>query len=348
MNVKPIAAPGQLEHNQNSQLSQQRSATQARAVAIASGRAPEQSPVLNQNAISPEELGAIRTSPQGQESTSEVVESTEQPSAPVEEQKTETAADPLSSQYAILARREKALRAKQQQQDQSYKAREEALKAREAAVAAKDQEYQTGYIPKSQLQQKTLQTLLEAGVSYDDITSQLLNQQPADPRTEAHISRLEAKLAALEQANETSQAQQKTQQQAAYDQAVKQIKTDTKQLVFTDPNFEMIKATNSVNDVVELIEKTYAEDGILLSVEEAAQQVEDYLIEESLKLAKIEKFKKRLGAVAPTQVPKQVQTPAPQQKTQPQMKTLTNATSSSRQLSAKERAILAFKGELKS
>ena len=300
MNIKPVAAPGQLEHNQNSQISQQRSATQARAVAIASGRAPEQSPVLNQNAISPEEMGAIRP-PQGQVSTSEVVESTDQPSAPVEEQKTETAADPLSSQYAILARREKALRAKQQQQDQAYKAREEALKAREAAVAAKDQEYQTGYIPKSQLQQKTLQTLLEAGVSYDDITNQLLNQQPADPRTEAHISRLEAKLAALEQANETSQAQQKTQQQAAYDQAVKQIKTDTKQLVFTDPNFEMIKATNSVNDVVELIEKTYAEDGILLSVEEAAQQVEDYLIEESLKLAKIEKFKKRLGAVAPTQ-----------------------------------------------
>ncbi|MDE2106538.1 MAG: hypothetical protein KGL39_55500, partial [Patescibacteria group bacterium] len=106
-----------------------------------------------------------------------------------------------------------------------------------------------------------------------------------------------------------------------------------------------IRATNSVKDVVDLIEQTFKEEGRVMDVEEAANEVENYLLEEIEKLTRIEKLKKRMEA-KPAATPKSdEQTP---QKKQPQtMKTLTNAASSSRQLSAKERAILAFKGELK-
>lgn len=111
-----------------------------------------------------------------------------------------------------------------------------------------------------------------------------------------------------------------------------------------DPYFETIKQTNSVSDVVDLITATYEKDGILLSVEEAAKEVEDYLVDEAMKLTRIGKIKQRLAASTTAKV-SQEQTPAPKKQTQ--MKTLTNAASTTRQLSAKERAILAFRGELK-
>ncbi len=101
---------------------------------------------------------------------------------------------------------------------------------------------------------------------------------------------------------------------------------------------------------MKLIEETYQKDGILLSVEEAAQEVENYIVEQGLnKLSKIEKIKKRLaensGAVNPPAKQVKTETQANPEKTQ--MKTLTNASSGARKLSARDRAILAFKGELK-
>ncbi len=102
-------------------------------------------------------------------------------------------------------------------------------------------------------------------------------------------------------------------------------------------------------DVVDLIEKTFKEDGILLTEDEAAQQVEDYLTEEAYKLANLKKIQKRLqtssASTSTSATPaKSAETP---KQSQP-MKTLTNAVGTSRQLTSKERAILAFKGEKQS
>jgi len=315
----------------------------------------QEHPVQDANNVSVEELGAI----QATSNTEEIVDSTSNIEAATEEGTTTTEetveevtpeapkVDPtLSRQFAQLARQEKALRAKAQQQAQEFKAREEALKAREAALTTPVKQDLTNYISKDKFKSDPLGVLAEAGLSYDEITQQLLTQQPRDPRTEAHIARLEAKLAALEEANTTSQKTYAEQQQAQYQAAVKQIQMDAKKLVSTDPNFETIKATGSVKDVVELITQTYDKDGVLLSVEEAAQQVEDYLVEEAMKITQIDKIKKRMAASNASKPKSEVKTPATPGQTQP-MKTLTNATSSQRQLSAKERAILAFKGQLK-
>jgi len=314
-----------------------------------------QSPVLDQNAISVEELGAIRAAPKA-----EIVENTEieQPqdqevtaSAPeetkpaIEEQKPKDT--PESRRWAQMVRQERALRAKAQQQEQSFKAREEALKAREAAIASKDQEYQQGYISKDQLKQDTLRILADSGISYDELTQQILNQSPRNPQVDSHIARLEAKIAQLEKANETNQESAKQQQQAQYDAAVKQIRQDAINLVKNDPNFETIKATGSVRDVVELITETYNKDGIVLSVEEAAEQVENYLVEEAMKLTRVGKIKQRLSQSNASAAKPQTQTPSSNAPKQTQMKTLTNAAGSTRQLTVRERAIAAMEGRLK-
>jgi hypothetical protein len=329
MKVTPVAAPTPTAPQSNGQ--------DARARAIAALTGPSAVP-QNQNAVSPEEH--VR-----QSGTTEVTESLNDEASQVVQAEPEVIEEPVSQQHLILARKEKALRAKQMQMDQAAKSREAALAAREAALQAKEEEYKTGYIPKAQLKAQTLQTLEQEGISYDFLTQQMMEQlQPQDPRTQAHIAKLEAQVQKLLESNESTQKNQADQQTQQYQAALTQIRNDVTTLVKSDPNFETIRATGSIGDVVELIEKTYQADGVLMSVEEATQAVEDYLFEEIEKLTKLSKVQKRMVA-STTATATKAQTPAtPNKQTQP-MKTLTNAVGSTRQMSAKERAIAAFKGE---
>ena len=352
MKITPVASPAAIQQAPQVDM-------KARAVAAfnagkssfdaptqSASPAPQEHPVQNPSQVSVEELGAIRANT-NTEASEQQTEETQQTVAeelqPKEKTPQETA---LSRQFAQLARQEKVLRAKQQQQDIANKAKEQALAAREAELAAKDSQYKSGYISLEQFKADPLAVMAQSGLSYDELTQQLLNQTPKDPRVEGHISRLEAKIKALEEASENGQKASIQQQEQQYNAAVRQIELDTKALVASDPAYETIKATRSVSDVVELITETYKRDGVLLSIDEAAQQVEDYLVEEALKITRIGKIKARLeqsvqAAKVDRQMPKSGQT-------QPAMKTLTNAASSSRKLSTKERAILAFRGELKS
>lgn len=345
MNVKPVASPQAVQ-----QAPSNAAAARAKAVAAFNqGAQPPAQVVQNQNQISPEELGAIKAPEEsGQEDIveeSQEVSAEATPAEPKQETPQETA---LSRQFAQLARQEKQLRHKAQQQEQAIKAREAAITAREAELAKAPAFDPKQYYTRDQVKQNALDVLAEAGVSYDDLTQQIVSQQPTDPRVMRTISSLEQTVKSLEAKLEAQAKSQEANQTTAYQAAVQQIRSDVTNMVKTDTAYEMIKATNSIKDVVELIEETYKKDGILLSNEDAAQQVEDYLVEEGLKLARLSKVQQKLSKVAPKTATSPAQTSAASPKQPQPMKTLTNATASSRQLSAKERAILAFKGELKS
>lgn len=354
MNIKPIASPADIKGPGPSDA-------KARAVAAFNnaGKVPHQQPAeqqagtppVDQNAISSEELGAII--PQTPEPTpdkpTEVVEAKEDTPA-AEPTKEEIKQDPaVQRQFSQLARQERAFRAKQQQQNEAFKAREAALAAREAELTAKNTQFNpSDYISKAQIKQDALTALTEAGVSYDDVTQQLINQQPTDPRITNTIARLESKIKLLEEQAETGKKTYVEQQQAQYQAAVKQITADAKALVKSDPvTYEAISKTGTVREVVKLIEDTFNKDGVVLSVEEAAQEVENYLVDENYKMAtNIDKIKKRMAQSNASTAKPDVKTQATPKQTQ--MKTLTNAVSSTRKLTARERAVLAFKGELKS
>lgn len=285
--------------------------------------------VRNPTNVSVEELSAIK-SPQGQNSNNE------EPSSESKAE-TKTTEEPLSSQYAILARKEKALRAREQQ----LRSREEAAKksADEASKPKAPTFDESKYISRDKLLEDTIGTLSELGLSYDDLTQRALNgPSPEQLQQQTYIKKLEARLAQIE---EKQQETFKTFEQRDLDsknQMVSQLRSETKRLVESNEAFETIRETGSINQVVELIERVFAEDGDILSVEEAAQAVEDHLVEEALKLARIKKIHQKLQpAPAATK-----QTDAPKQQ---QVKTLSNNMGSNRQLSAKERAILRFKGE---
>jgi hypothetical protein len=314
-------------------------------------------PVANPSDISPEEMLAIPKPAEGlgqndidTVSQAETVETMlAQDPEPIPEKPVEK--DPmLSKQFAQLARQEKAMRAKLHAERQAIEAERKAFEAQKAELESKTVDYSKGYYSRDQLKQNALLALAEAGVSIDDLTQQALNvPKQMDPRVEATINDLRAQIDELKSQNEKASKSQVEREQAQYQAALQQIKTDIKAMVSQDDTFEMIKLTNSHDDVVDLIERNYKENGVVMSNEDAAQAIEDYLVDGVAKLARAKKVQSRLKPVAPVAARAQQQalqkTQANEQTQQPKMKTLTNAVGSTRQLSARDRAILAFKGE---
>lgn len=342
MRVQPVASPHAVQQTPTNPAAQKAKAVAAFNAGKSSYDAPSQTPIpVDANNIAPEDMSALAQP--AQEEAASLAPTEETPAAaPAKEEPKDPA---LSRQFAHLAKQERQLRAKAQQQQQEFKVQQDAFQAEKAAYEAKIKDYESGYISRQQLKDNTLGSLAEANVSYDELTQQMLNHQPIDARTEALVKRLEAKIQGLEDKANLNVKAQEEQQQQAYRAAVKQIEMDVRQTVSNDPNFETIKATRSISDVVELIEETYKKDGILLSVEDACNEVENYLMDEAMKVTRIGKIKRRLEEAGQPK-PNPQQTQAPKQQTQG-MKTLTNAAASTRKLSARERALLAFKGELK-
>lgn len=317
-------------------------AQDARARAIA--RLTEQ-PVLDATKVTAEEMSAIIPNKGQEDNSAELVESSPEPQT-INEVKAEE--PKLDQQYQLLARKEKAIRAQQRQAQEQIKSREDAIAAREAALAAKEEDYKTNYIPKSSLLNDPLTTLEQEGWDYDRLTQQAINRQPLDPRIENIIKNQQATIDKLLESQKSNETRAVEAQDAQYKQALKQIKTDTTELVKSSDEYEMVRLTGSINDVVELIEKTWNEEERLMTVEEAAQEVEEYLVEYAERLAKSKKIQTRQSSRPAVERETNKQTPSQNNKQPQTMKTLTNATGSTRTLSAKERAILAFKGELKS
>lgn len=357
MKTIPIARPGagpQPTANPDAQAAAAR--REAAISKLTGGQAPQQhaqSPIpTNPNQVSVEELASVREPLQNNnpvEEQSEVAVTTEEvreASKPLES-KVESEAKLSNSQLAILARKERALRAQAQQQKQELQNKEAAWSQERAKFEQRLEELETGYIPKANLKQAALEAFARGELSYEEITQEVMN--PQDPRVTATISRLEKQVADLNSKLEKAATGVQEAQSQQYQAAIKQIETDVKNLVKADPSFEMIKYTGSVRDVVELIEETYKQDGYVMTVEEAAQQVEDYLVEEASRLAKVSKIQKRLSPAVAVKKAEEGQMQTPIQNKQPQqMKTLTNTVGGSRKLSSRERAIMAMEGKLKS
>jgi hypothetical protein len=324
-------------------MSPSQQAARERAVSMLSSQPNQDSPV-DQNRLAPEDFSAIVAQSKASETQNNPeVEQVEE----VPEQKPEVKEDSYSAKLAQLAKRERALRARVQQQEQTLKSRESELAKREQELTGRSSQYEQDYIPKSRLKSATFESLIDAGVDVGDILTKAeqYRETPVDPRIQNEMRLLRDTIAKLEKANEDNQ---KNAQQASTDQyqaAVRQIASDVNSLVKSDPSFEAIRHTKSQKDVVELIEATWKEEQRVMSVEEAAQEVEDYLTEQLTNYStQIKKIRARIESNATaTQRPQAGQKPQPNK--QPQMKTLTNANSTGRRLNARERAIAAFRGD---
>lgn len=215
----------------------------------------------------------------------------------------------------------------------------ELLASERAAIAAEKAEVEQIKAWKSKFSTDPWSALMEAGYSPEQATELILNQPKSQ---DIQLSRVQQELQALKASHEKTAQEIKETQQQQYEQAKKQIGNEVKMLVDSDPEFETIKAMDAQSAVTELIEMTFNETGILMTIDEAAKEVEEHLVEEAAKLAQLNKIKSRFGT----------QASAPEQKQQPMQKqggiqTLTNRTAmaQSKPMSARERAIAAFMGK---
>lgn len=366
MKIEPVGsnAPKAPPSDQQTFQSSASNGARERAIAALLGQAP----AVDQNNVQPEEMSAI-SQPKEEESeekttieaqseeqaveepqkeeeelAKEEEKKVEEPKKPEEEEKT------LSGQYAQLARKEKAQRAKAMELRQQ----EEALKLERAALEAIKQERQQELTLKQRLQsanpKEVLKMLSDLGLSYDKVTEAALADQEQTSPEARMIEELRNEIESFKKAQQDAVKQQQEEQQKRYQQVKQQLRTEAEQLVSSNPDFETIKESGSVEDIVELIEKNYQETGLVLSVEEAAREIEEFLVEEATKLAKLKKIQARLAPPAsskPAPEKKVGESVKPVENQVKQTKTLTNSAAAPAKLSARERALLAMKGELK-
>lgn len=181
-----------------------------------------------------------------------------------------------------------------------------------------------------------LQDPTKLGIDYQTMADKFLTQPTEQDQK---FSSMEREIADLKAQNAKAQEEMGNAQKQAYDNALKQIKSDVTLLVAKNPQeYETIQAMGATQAVVDLIERTYKEEQVLMSTPEAAKAVEDYLLETALKYAGLGKVKAK---IQPAESPVQGQ-----QKTPPSQKTLSHALQGTKTLSPVERAKLAFEGKL--
>lgn len=229
------------------------------------------------------------------------------------ETKVAEATQPLSPQYAELAKRRRALQLK-----------ERALAEKEKALASS----QTGSlgIDIDRLKSQPLSVLQEAGVTYDQLTEAILASQ-----ANSEVNALKAEINALKEGIDKKFTERDTQ---AEQQVLMQMKREAESLASQGDQFELVRETRSIPDVMRLIERTYRETGEVLEVSEALSLVEDELFKDLNKLVGLNKIKSTLIPPQPPAAPQAQQSPA--------MRTLKNRDTAAIPLSRRARALAAW------
>jgi hypothetical protein len=239
---------------------------------------------------------------------------------------------PLSPQFAALMKAKRALQVKERE-----------LATREAALKTQSPAGNEDLLAK--LKANPLNVLLENGVTYDQLTADIIAQQNgATPEIQA----LKAEMKALK---EELNGQFVSRDQLAEQQVLSDIKKEAIALASEGDEFQAIRQARAYEDVKELVHRTWKKGwpdkgyppGHVLDTAEAAQFVENQLIEEALPFAKLKKIQERLTPAEAAQVVAQPPTLKPNTKV---MRTLTNRDSASPVMDRRARAIAAMKGTL--
>lgn len=219
---------------------------------------------------------------------------------------------PLSPQFAALARQRRDLQKLQKE-----------LSDRERALSDPGQER----VDLARLKSDPLSVLLEAGVTYQQLTDSILANQGNSEINSLKQDFKTFKTGLEEQLSERDQQAEK--------QALAEMQREATILAAEGDDFELIRGMKKIPDVTKLIKRTWDEDGTILDVREAMQLIEDELLKD---VDKVTGFKKVQSKFAPTR-------PAMQQ--HQGMRTLTNRDTATAPMSPKARAMAAFLGSLK-
>lgn len=230
------------------------------------------------------------------------------------------AEEPLSAKFAALAKKERAIVKRQEE----VKARDAEIAKRETAIAEREAKIQES---EKLFSEDVFKALELRGYTYQKLTDMLLSGEKVakvekDPATLAKetIEQFKKEMADKEAATIASEAarqkeladKQAADLEAAYKKFGEEVREYTKQ---NNSEYELIELYGQHDLVTETVEAYYNENKRVLSVKEASDMVEAYLVAEAEKAFKARKF-------APKTEPMKA---APVTKTVPQTKTLNNS-----------------------
>lgn len=202
---------------------------------------------------------------------------------PKQETTTETVAESppeesvkLSPQISAIARKEQAQRK-----------REQALVQREKELESKLADAEKYAQLKSKLANKDYSAADELGMTYEEYTQYLLDKQNSENPEEQRYRSLEERQKATEKALEEQTVKEYNQNQALWKQEIAKV-------VSENEDFSTIKALGLEGMVLQHVNDSFDEDGVELTVEEAAREIEAEAIKRAEKFASVPKIKGRV------------------------------------------------------
>lgn len=225
---------------------------------------------------------------------------------------------PISPQLAALARQKRALQVKEREIDGKLEA------AKTAALA----EY------KAKLKSNALSVLQEEGVSYDQLTQEILGQTNG---YNPEIDKLKAEIAALKGDVDTKFSQADEAQNVS---AINYVADKLDALIAGSPaDFELLTSAEEEEEVIRRVYDHWKKTGKELNVATVAKEYQEELLTEAVRFANLGLVQKKLTPTVPAQVTSQP--------SQSGIRTLTNKDSARPAMGRRERAILAMQGQLK-
>lgn len=227
---------------------------------------------------------------------------------------------PLSPQFAALAKQRRALQVKEREiADREAKLTQTPFNADE-------------YISKADLLSNPLK-VFDAGLTYDQLTEAILSSQSG---VTPEIKALKDELKAIKDGIDNKFI---TQAEAQEEAALNSIADEIEALSKEGDDYELIRSENAVGPVLNKIYSHYKKTGEVLDTRTVMTQIENQYLEKYLGYSNIGKVKSKIAPSLETQAQPQLQGK--------QMKTLTNRDGASIPMDRRARAIAAMTGNLR-
>lgn len=182
----------------------------------------------------------------------------------------------LSPQVSALARKEAA----QRQREFAFKQREKAL---ESKLADAERFAQL----KAKIASKDYSAADELGLTYEEYTQYLLKKQAGEKPEELRFRKQEEEIAALKKAQEDRVLGEYQANQALWKQEISKLVSENEAYSTID------KELKFEDKVLQHINDSFEEDGTELTADQAAQEIEDYLVQYGEKFASLSKVQKK-------------------------------------------------------
>lgn len=213
----------------------------------------------------------------------------------------------LSPKLTAIARKEQAQRAK-----------EKAFAEKERSFGEKMSDAEKFHALKKRLSDKDYSALDELGISYEEYVKHEINKESSKDPAALKVKELEERLEALQKAQEEKEVSDYETNQSLWKQEIKKT-------VDENPEFSTIKDLDAYDIVLQHVNDSFEEDGVELSVDQAAKEIEEALVAKAEKFASVTKIKNKAPATKVLGAP-----PKPTVKTITQNLTTTPKTSTSR------------------